>query len=207
MTKLIIGLSGGIGSGKTAVSDRFAQRHITVVDADIIAREVVEPGSAALERIREHFGDDMLDSHGKLRRAALRQRIFSEPDEKQWLESLLHPLIAEKTLEQLSNIASPYGLYVSPLLVEGGQKALCDRLLVVDVSESTQLRRTMTRDDNDRSQVERIMASQASRQQRLDAADDVLDNSGDLASLDSKVEALHQRYLVLAEEKAKRDQS
>ncbi|WP_372864889.1 dephospho-CoA kinase [Spongiibacter sp.] len=207
MTKLIIGLSGGIGSGKTAVSDRFAQRHITVVDADIIAREVVEPGSAALERIREHFGDDMLDSHGKLRRAALRQRIFSEPDEKQWLESLLHPLIAEKTLEQLSNIASPYGLYVSPLLVEGGQKALCDRLLVVDVSESTQLRRTMTRDDNDRSQVERIMASQASRQQRLDAADDVLDNSGDLASLDSKVEALHQRYLVLAEEKAKRGQS
>lgn len=207
MTKLIIGLSGGIGSGKTAVSDRFAQRHITVVDADIIAHEVVEPGSAALERIREHFGDDMLDSHGKLRRAALRQRIFSEPDEKQWLESLLHPLIAEKTLEQLSNIASPYGLYVSPLLVEGGQKALCDRLLVVDVSESTQLRRTMTRDDNDRSQVERIMASQASRQQRLDAADDVLDNSGDLASLDSKVEALHQRYLVLAEEKAKRDQS
>lgn len=207
MTKLIIGLSGGIGSGKTAVSDRFAQRHITVVDADIIAREVVEPGNAALERIREHFGDDMLDSHGKLRRAALRQRIFSEPDEKQWLESLLHPLIAEKTLEQLSNIASPYGLYVSPLLVEGGQKALCDRLLVVDVSESTQLRRTMTRDDNDRSQVERIMASQASRQQRLDAADDVLDNSGDLASLDSKVEALHQRYLVLAEEKAKRGQS
>ncbi len=207
MTKLIIGLSGGIGSGKTAVSDRFAQRHITVVDADIIAREVVEPGSAALDSIREHFGDDMLDSHGKLRRAALRQRIFSEPDEKQWLESLLHPLIAEKTLEQLSNIASPYGLYVSPLLVEGGQKALCDRLLVVDVSESTQLRRTMTRDDNDRSQVERIMASQASRQQRLDAADDVLDNSGDLASLDSKVEALHQRYLVLAEEKAKRGQS
>ncbi len=202
MSKLIIGLSGGIGSGKTAVSDRFAQRGISIIDADVIARQVVEPGTAALAAISAHFGEDILDERGELRRAQLRQRIFSDPAQKQWLEALLHPLIAEETLKQLDTFASPYGLYVSPLLVEGGQKALCDRLLVVDVNEATQLSRTMLRDDNDRDQVERIMASQASRQQRLAAADDVLDNSGDIAELDNKIDRLHQQYLALAEEKA-----
>ena len=205
MSKLIIGLSGGIGSGKTAVSDRFAAKGIDVIDADVIARLVVEPGSDALNRIQQHFGADIVDDNGQLQRAELRKRIFSHPEEKQWLEALLHPLIAEETLRQLGNIQSAYGIYVSPLLVEGGQKALCDRLLVVDVAEDLQLERTMQRDDNDRAQVERIMASQASREQRLAAADDVLDNSQPIDTLDERVDALHQQYLQLAEEKAAND--
>jgi dephospho-CoA kinase len=131
----------------------------------------------------------------------LRKRIFSNAEDKQWLEALLHPLIATETLNQLEQAKGAYVIYVSPLLVEGGQKALCDRLLVIDVPESVQVARTMTRDDNDRAQVERIMASQASRQQRLDAADDVVDNSGDIEQLDAKVEILHQQYLAYAEEK------
>jgi|TARA_Y100001934_G_scaffold272650_1_gene361316 dephospho-CoA kinase len=201
VSNFIVGLSGGIGSGKTAVSDRFATRGITVVDADVIARQVVEPGSDALKAIQQHFGDAIVDANGELRRAELRKRIFSNAEDKQWLEALLHPLIATETLNQLEQAKGAYVIYVSPLLVEGGQKALCDRLLVIDVPESVQVARTMTRDDNDRAQVERIMASQASRQQRLDAADDVVDNSGDIEQLDVKVETLHQQYLAYAEEK------
>ncbi|MGB1456799.1 dephospho-CoA kinase [Spongiibacter marinus] len=201
MSNFIVGLSGGIGSGKTAVSDRFATRGITVVDADVIARQVVEPGSDALKAIQQHFGGAIVDANGELRRAELRKQIFSNAEDKQWLEALLHPLIATETLNQLEQAKSAYVIYVSPLLVEGGQKALCDRLLVIDVPESVQVARTMTRDDNDQAQVERIMASQASRQQRLDAADDVVDNSGDIEQLDAKVETLHQQYLAYAEEK------
>lgn len=201
MSNFIVGLSGGIGSGKTAVSDRFATHGITVVDADVIARQVVEPGRDALKTIQQHFGDAIVDANGELQRAELRKRIFSNAEDKQWLEALLHPLIATETLNQLEQAKGPYVIYVSPLLVEGGQKALCDRLLVIDVPESVQVARTMTRDDNDRAQVERIMASQASRQQRLDAADDVIDNSGDIEHLDAEVETLHQQYLAYAEEK------
>lgn len=201
MSNFIVGLSGGIGSGKTAVSDRFATRGITVVDADVIARQVVEPGGDALKAIQQHFGDAIVDANGELQRAELRKRIFSNAEDKQWLEALLHPLIATETLNQLEQANGPYVIYVSPLLVEGGQKALCDRLLVIDVPESVQVARTMTRDDNDQAQVERIMASQASRQQRLDAADDVIDNSGDIEHLDAEVETLHQQYLAYAEEK------
>lgn len=201
MSNFIVGLSGGIGSGKTAVSDRFATRGITVVDADVIARQVVEPGSDALKAIQQHFGDAIVGANGELRRAELRKRVFSNAEDKQWLEALLHPLIATETLNQLEQAKGAYVIYVSPLLVEGGQKALCDRLLVIDVPESVQVARTMTRDDNDQAQVERIMASQASRQQRLDAADDVVDNSGDIEQLDAKVETLHQQYLAYAEEK------
>jgi dephospho-CoA kinase len=201
VSNFIVGLSGGIGSGKTAVSDRFATRGITVVDADVIARQVVEPGRDALKTIQQHFGDAIVDANGELRRTELRKRIFSNAEDKQWLEALLHPLITTETLNQLEQAKGAYVIYVSPLLVEGGQKALCDRLLVIDVPESVQVARTMTRDDNDQAQVERIMASQASRQQRLDAADDVIDNSGDIEHLDAEVETLHQQYLAYAEEK------
>ena len=206
MTRFIVGLSGGIGSGKTAVSDRFAMRGVPVIDADVIARQVVEPGSAALTSIQQHFGDTIIDSStGTLKRAELRKRVFSNAEDKQWLENLLHPLIADETLNQLSNAVGPYAIYVSPLLVEGGQKALCDRLLVIDVPESVQIARTMARDTNDKEQVERIMASQASRQQRLDAADDVIDNSGDIEHLDAEIQPLHQHYLALANEKKDHD--
>ena len=200
MTKLIIGLTGGIGSGKTAVSTLFSQKGIDVIDADIVAREVVEIGTPALSRIAEHFGPVILSADGSLDRAALRKTIFSDPAAKQWLEALLHPLIAEETRRQLAHVSSPYGLYVSPLLVEMGQQNYCQRLLIVDVSEDTQLQRTMNRDNNDRAQVERIMASQANRRQRREAADDIIDNSGDLASLAVQVDRLHAHYLTLAKE-------
>lgn len=202
MANFIVGLTGGIGSGKTAVSDRFAEHGINVVDADVISREVVEPGSTALNEIAAHFGQGILLPDGTLDRAQLRQKIFHSAEEKQWLEQLLHPLIATETLRQLDAAEGPYVIYVSPLLVEGGQKALCDRLLVVDVSEATQLQRTMQRDNNDEAQVKRIIASQASRQERLAQADDVIENSAGLAELLQQADALHSRYIALAAEKA-----
>ncbi len=201
MANFIVGLTGGIGSGKTAVSDRFAEHGIKVVDADVISREVVEPGSTALNEIATHFGQGILLPDGTLDRAQLRQKIFHSAEEKQWLEQLLHPLIATETLRQLDAADGPYVIYVSPLLVEGGQKALCDRLLVVDVSEATQLQRTMQRDNNDEAQVKRIIASQASRQERLAQADDVIENSAGLAELLQQADALHSRYIALAAEK------
>lgn len=196
----IIGLTGGIGSGKTAVSDRFAELGITVVDADVISRQVVEPGRTALTKIAEHFGPQILLSDGHLDRAALRKKIFANREDKQWLEALLHPLIAEETLRQLSEASSPYAIYVSPLLVESKQQGFCQRLLVVDVSEEVQLERTMARDNNEAEQVRRIIASQASREQRLAQADDVIENNSDLSSLIAKVDELHLHYLQLAEQ-------
>ncbi len=194
---LVIGVTGGIGSGKSAVTRRFAALGVDVIDADVVAREVVEPGTPALDAIREHFGEGVMQGE-QLDRAALRQRIFSDPDAKLWLEALLHPLIGEELLRQLAAARSPYAILVSPLLVESGQHVLCQRVLVVDVPESVQLQRTMQRDTNDAVQVRRIMASQASREQRLARADDVIDNSGEEAALDGQVQRLHRRYLDLA---------
>lgn len=202
MSKYIVGLTGGIGSGKTAASNRFANLGIGIVDADVISREVVEAGSPALQQIAAHFGDSHLLADGQLNRAALRQTIFADPAAKQWLESLLHPLIASETLRQLQSVDSAYALFVSPLLVESQQKALCDRLVVVDVPESLQLSRTMARDNNEQAQVERIIASQATRQTRLAAASDVIDNTLGLSQLDQRVSELHQQFLTLAEAKS-----
>ena len=202
MSKFIVGLTGGIGSGKTAASNRFAKLGIGIVDADVISREVVEPGSPALHKIAAHFGDSHLLSDGQLNRAALRQTIFADPAAKQWLESLLHPLIASETQRQLQNVCSAYALFVSPLLVESQQKAMCDRLVVVDVPESVQLSRTMLRDNNEQAQVERIIASQIGRQARLAAASDVIDNTLGLPQLDLRVSELHQQFLKLAANKA-----
>lgn len=194
----IVGLTGGIGSGKTAVSDRFAQLGITVVDADVCARVVVEPGRPALAAIAGKFGDGILTASGELDRAQLRQQVFANPDDRQWLEALLHPLIFEEMWTQLQQASSPYAILVSPLLIEAGQNALCQRILVVDAPEQAQLARTMARDNNSEEQVKAIMAAQASRQQRLDKADDVIVNDADLATLNQRVDALHQRYLALA---------
>ena len=202
MSQFIVGLTGGIGSGKTAVSDSFAELGIDIVDADLVSRIVVEPGTPALAAIADHFGNNILTPDGQLDRAQLRAIIFKDPEAKQWLEALLHPLIAEEIQRQLQSISSPYGIFVSPLLIEAGQRLFCDRVLVVDVPESMQLERTMARDSNDREQVERIIASQINRQDRRAAADDILDNSQDLATLKDRVAALHARYLELAKEKA-----
>lgn len=194
----IIGLTGGIGSGKTAVSDYFAQLGITIVDADIASRTVVTPPSKALNTIAEHFGSKILLTDGELNRAALRQVIFSTPSEKQWLEALLHPLITAEIDRQLEAISSPYGILVSPLLLEGQQHERCDRILVIDVPEELQISRACQRDSNSIEQVKRIIASQISRQERCDKADDIVDNSQGLEELHQQIDQLHQYYLRLA---------
>lgn len=203
MSQFIVGLTGGIGSGKTAASNRFAKLGIGIVDADVISREVVEPGSPALQQIAAHFGDTLLLADGQLNRPALRQTIFADPAAKQWLEALLHPLIANETLRQLQSVQSAYALFVSPLLIESQQKSICDRLVVVDVPGSLQLSRTMARDNNEQAQVERIMASQVDRETRLAAASDVIDNTQGLSLLDLRVSELHQQFLQLATAKSK----
>ena len=197
----VVGITGGIGSGKTAVTDRFARLGIAVIDADIAARVVVESGTAALKAIADHFGPGILLSDGTLDRAALRTRIFSDEAEKQWLENLLHPLIGEEIIHQLAAAQSPYAIFVSPLLLEAGQNILCDRILVVDVAEQTQISRTISRDDNDEAQVRRIISTQLPRQQRLKQATDVIENNQGLAQLDEPIEKLHQQFLAMAAQK------
>ncbi|SHH98446.1 dephospho-CoA kinase [Ferrimonas marina] len=199
MSNFIVGLTGGIGSGKTQVSDRFAQLGITVVDTDILAREVVEPGQPAFEAIVERYGDAILQADGKLDRTALRQRVFADEGERQWLNQQTHPRIRQRMLAQCQAAPSSYVVLVVPLLVEGGLDKLVHRVLVVDVPESVQIARTSARDGNDPELVESILKRQASREQRLSAADDIIDNSGDLAQLDGEVQRLHQSYLSMAE--------
>lgn len=197
----IVGLTGGIGSGKTAVSDLFEAKAITIVDADICARVVVEPGRPALQAIVDHFGADIIASDGSLDRAALRQRVFSSPEDKAWLEQLLHPLIRDEIAQQMMQSISPYTLLVSPLLVESKQNLICDRVLLVDIPEALQIERTMQRDDNHAEQVKRIMQNQADRATRLAAADDVIENIHDFDYLEQRVDTLHQQYLQLARKK------
>lgn len=199
MSKLLVGITGGIGSGKTAVTDRFAALGITVVDADHAARRVVEPGSPALAAIAKRFGKEILTADGELDRAALRRIVFAEPAERRWLEGLTHPLIGEEIEDQLEAATSPYAILASPLLLEGNQKLLVDLVVVVDVPEEVQLGRTIARDDNEEAQVRRIMAAQLSREERLAQADIVIDNSRGLAELDTVVEELHREFLERAE--------
>ena len=197
--KLIIGLTGGIGSGKSAAAARFEQAHgIHVVDADIKSRVVVEPGRPALQRIVDRFGDAVLQADGSLNRAALRERVFQHPEERRWLEQLLHPLIRDEIVADLASAESPYSLLVSPLLVESGQYQMTQRILVVDVPEALQIARTTARDQVPEQQVRAIMQAQAQREERLRHAHDVITNDRDLAALQAQVDALHQRYLNLA---------
>ena len=195
---MTIGLTGGIGSGKTEVSNRFAARGICVVDADAVARVVVEPGRPALDGIVAHWGTDLLHADGTLDRTALRARVFADASERRWLEQLMHPRIGEEMMAQIGAATSAYVLLVAPLLLERGRPDYCRRILVVDVPEDMQIQRTMVRDDNSAEQVQRIIAAQMSRAQRLELADDVICNDGDLASLERVVEARHQQYLQLA---------
>ena len=198
----VIGLTGGIGSGKSAATDRFAQHGITIVDADVASRVVVEPGRPALTRIAEHFGAELITSSGTLDRALLRSKVFSSEQERKWLEALLHPLIAEEIQSGLANSRSPYTVLVSPLLLETTQHSYVDRILVVDVPVELQLRRTMARDNNSESQVRAIIAAQMARDTRRSRADDLISNDGSLEQLQQQVDALHQRYLALAAAKA-----
>ncbi len=196
---LVVGVTGGIGSGKSAVTRKFENLGITVVDADIAARVVVEPGRPALAAIADHFGKNILLTDGSLDRAALRQKVFSDNAERNWLEQLTHPLIGQEIVDQLEAVTSPYAIFASPLLLETSQRELVDLIAVVDVPEEVQLERTMARDDNDEEQVKRIMAAQMKRAERLELADIVIDNSGGLEQLGSVVEELHAEFLARAE--------
>lgn len=197
---LIIGLTGGIGSGKSAAAARFAEAHgIHVVDADIKARVVVEPSRPALHSIVDRFGDAVLQPDGSLNRAVLREKVFQQPNERRWLEQLLHPLIHDEIVRDLAAADSPYALLVSPLLVESGQHQLAQRVLVVDVPEALQIARTTARDNVPEQQVRAILQAQAQREERLQHAHDVITNDRDLAALYEQVDALHQRYLAMTQ--------
>ncbi|MCT8344051.1 dephospho-CoA kinase [Photorhabdus kleinii] len=194
----IIALTGGIGSGKTTIANAFAALGVPLVDADIIAREVVAPGTPALQTISEHFGHDILTPDGNLNRALLRQKIFTNNQEKQWVNQLLHPLIHQETRLQLEQITTPYVIWVIPLLVENNLRHLADRILVVDVSPELQISRVATRDGISNQQVENILAAQASRSERLAYADDIISNHDNVQAIAPRVAELHQQYLKLA---------
>ncbi|KAB7623132.1 dephospho-CoA kinase [Alkalilimnicola sp. S0819] len=195
---LVVALTGGIASGKTTVSDRFAALGVPVVDADVAAREVVAPGQPGLEGIRQAFGESMLDNRGRLDRARLREHIFQHPEARARLNALLHPLIRERLRGQLRALHAPYALLVIPLLVETGMQGLADRVLVVDAPRETQRQRLMARDGGSAELAEAMLAAQAERGARLAIADDVIVNDSDLKRLQADVEALHQAYLRLA---------
>ena len=196
----VVGLTGGIGSGKSTVAEIFIRLGVYVVDADQSARAVVQPGSTALEAIAQYFGSDIITSDGHLDRKALRERVFASDTERAWVESLLHPLIFENTLQQLNSANSDYAILESPLLLETSQKDLVDRILVVDLPEEIQLERALSRDNTTKQQIQAIMAAQFSREQRLKMADDVICNDQSLRELEPQVLALHQAYLNYAKQ-------
>ncbi|MBI5042054.1 MAG: dephospho-CoA kinase [Gammaproteobacteria bacterium] len=195
---LRIGLTGGIGSGKSTVAALFAARGVPVIDADVIARELVAPGQPALADIVATFGTDILDANGQLDRARLRARVFNDDAQRQRLEAILHPRIQAVMAERAAAQTTPYVLLVIPLLFEAGQRDLVDRVLVVDVPVAQQGERVAARDHLPVEQIEAIFAAQLNREQRVAGADDIIDNSGDVAALERQVDALHHRYLSLA---------
>jgi dephospho-CoA kinase len=191
----VVGITGGIGSGKSAVTDLLQESGIEIVDADLASRVIMAPGGAALAAVRERYGDGLVQPDGNLDRSALRKIVFDDPDQRRWLEQLTHPLIADEIQAQLAAAASAYVVLVSPLLLETSQKSYCDVVVVVDAPESVQLQRAMARDDNDEGQVRRIMAAQLDRQSRLAGADHVIDNSGSREALEQQVRELHRELL------------
>ncbi|UKH22587.1 dephospho-CoA kinase [Actinobacillus pleuropneumoniae] len=201
----VVGLTGGIGSGKTTVANLFAELGVPLIDADIVARQVVEKGSPLLSKIAEHFGDEILTSQGELDRAKLRQIIFRQEQEKIWLNNLLHPAIRQEMLSQIQACSEPYLLFVVPLLIENNLTEFCDRVIVIDVEPAIQLERATKRDQSKVDTIKSIMASQVSRTERLRYADDVIENNlpleQGLERIKKQVFALHQQYLDLAKDK------
>ncbi|OBX06558.1 dephospho-CoA kinase [Gallibacterium salpingitidis] len=200
----IVGLTGGIGCGKSTIANLFAELGVPIVDADIVARQVVEKGSPLLAKIVQHFGAEILLPTGELDRAALREKVFQQPQEKTWLNELLHPAIREEMLQQLHKIDAPYVLWVVPLLFENHLETYCNRILVIDVSEEMQLQRASQRDHNSIELIKNIMQAQVSRQQRLAKADDIISNElpfmENKMQLKQQVTALHQHYLQLSQQ-------
>jgi dephospho-CoA kinase len=196
--RLIIGLTGGIGSGKSTVAKEFIALGIEVIDADKVAREVVEPGKPALSQIAEYFGHEVIDTNGLLDRAKLRHIIFASAIKKQWLNALLHPIIRDTMLTKLHAAQSEYVILEAPLLIENELTKYTDYTLVVDVSERLQIERAMQRDGNSTAQIQAIMDAQISRPLRLQQADYIIDNSStDLVALKQQVKTLHLQFLSL----------
>jgi len=194
----VVILTGGIASGKTAVSSRFERLGVPVIDTDIIAREVVQPGRRALAAIVNEFGKEVLDNKGELDRGRMRDLIFSDPVSKEKLEEILHPAIGQEVRLRIDAIQGGYCILVVPLLAESGRYKGSDRVLVVDVDAQTQLQRLITRDRISSDLASNMIKAQASRQERLDLADDVIENAGNLETLDSAVASLHEKYRQLA---------
>ncbi len=200
----VVGLTGGIGSGKSTVADLFVQRGVTLVDTDAIAHALTAPGGAAMPALQKAFGEPLLCANGGLDRVAMRRLVFTDASAKARLETILHPMIRAESDRQCAAAQSPYVLLAVPLLVESGTyRQRCDRILVVDCDEATQVARVMARNGMTESEVRSIIAAQATREVRLAAADDVVDNSGAPETLPAIVEKLHQTYLQSALSKVK----
>ncbi|SFG64035.1 dephospho-CoA kinase [Neptunomonas qingdaonensis] len=197
---LVVGLTGGIGSGKSAASAQFEALGRPIIDADIIAREVVEPGEAALTRIVEHFGPAILSDNGSLDRAHLRETVFSDTKSREWLEQLLHPIIRHRIMDKIDSYQgmSPFIILASPLLLETDQHKMVDHVVVIDLPENLQVERAASRDANNEEQIKRIMAAQLSRQARLDLADSVLENGSTLDNLKNQIKLLDIKLRELA---------
>lgn len=195
---LVIGITGGIGSGKTTVADMFADLGVPVIDADDLARRVVARGEPAHAEIVQAFGRDVLADSGELDRRRMRDRVFSDPDKRERLEAIVHPRVYAEMRRRLDDLESPYAIVVVPLLIETGGRDVVDRVLVVDSPEELQVERTLQRDDTSRAAVEKILAAQVDRRSRLAAADDVIENAASKSVLEGAVSRLHQQYLGTA---------
>ncbi len=196
--RFILGLTGGIGSGKSAASDWFAAQNIVIVDADIVAREIVAIGEPTLQRIRIHFGDWVILENGALNRSALRQHIFNHPEARLVLEQMTHPAIRERIIQQLAHAQSPYVILVSPLLFETNQHQLTDHVLLIDADPNLQIQRASQRDGQSITQIEQIIATQMPRAEKIQRADDVILNDGELSHLYDQLYLYHQAYLSKA---------
>jgi dephospho-CoA kinase len=194
---LIVGLTGGIGSGKSAVANLFAKHGVPIIDADVIAREVTESNESALKKIISRFGDQILLQNGRLDRSTLRNIIFESEQERAWLENLLHPIIRQRIEQQISLISAPYCIVCIPLLFETEPYPFLDRILVIDTSEQAQIERVANRDQMDKTRIASILKTQASREQRLKGADDIILNEGPISNLDPQVKKLHAFYKQL----------
>ncbi len=197
--RLVVGLTGGIGSGKSTVAARLGALGAGILDSDLLSRELTRPGSPVLKRITEAFGASVLGPDGALDRARMRERVFRDPVARVRLESILHPPIKDLMLERLARLETPYAVLVVPLLFETGQQTLVDRVLVIDLPEPLQIERVARRSGLSEEEIRRIIASQSSRDERVARADDLIDNSGDLGQLESQIRGLHDRYLALAQ--------
>ena len=198
MSQFIVGLTGGIGCGKTTVSDEFAKLGICVVDADVVARQMVAPGSDCLQAIAAKFGASILLDDGNLNRAKLREAIFANPEDKKWLDNLMHPAIRKQMQDELKNASSDYAILSAPLLFENGLDKMVDTTLVVDISEQLQIERTTERDDVDSEQIKNIIKAQIGRASRRERADFIVENDKPWAQVQPQIAPLHQKFIDLA---------